>query len=138
MAFSVLLLLSCNSRKDTPAPPCTTSAAAIAGPYKITAATYKSSPTAAEIDYYNILFDPCEQDDIYTFNAAGTYQIADAGLICNPPGNANRTWSLTNSTSMIIDGDPVSLESFDCKKLIIGNADIQVPGDKLKLTLTRQ
>lgn len=138
MAFSALLLLSCNSKDDTPASPCTTSAATIAGPYKITAATYKSSPTAAEIDYYNILFDPCEQDDIYTFNAAGSYQIADAGLVCSPTSNDNGTWSLTNSTSMIIDGDPVSLESFDCKKLMIGNADTQVPGDKLKLTLTRQ
>lgn len=138
MAFSVLLLLSCNSKKDTPAPPCTTSAANIAGPYKITAATYKSSPTATEIDYYNILFDPCEQDDIYTFNAAGTYQIADAGVVCSPTSADNGTWSLTGTSAMVIDGDPVLLESFDCKKLVIANTDTQVPGDKLKLTLTRQ
>ena len=39
---------------------------------------------------------------------------------------------------MVIDGDPVNLESFDCNKLIIVNTDTQVSGDRLKLTLTRQ
>lgn len=59
-------------------------------------------------------------------------------LFVLPPGNDDGTWSLTGTTVMVIDGDPVNLESFDCNKLIIVNTDTQVSGDRLKLTLTRQ
>ncbi len=132
--LSAFILFSCKKNENN----CTTSVAAIAGSYKITAATYKASATAAETDYYNILFEPCERDDVYTFTAAGTYQLADVGMICTPSGSDNGTWSLTGTTVMTIDGDPVTLESFDCKQLILVNTDTQAAGDKLKLTLTRQ
>ena len=138
IVLTVFFFLSCSHDKENVPAPCTTTTAAVAGPYKITAATYQASSTSAETDYYNILFDPCERDDIYTFNAAGTYQIADAGLACSPSSNDNGTWSLTGTTGMVIDGDAVSLESFDCKKLILVNTNIQTQGDRLKLTLTRQ
>lgn len=129
------ILFSCKKKNENN---CTITAAAIAGSYKITAATYKTNATATETDYFNILFEPCERDDVYTFNAAGTYQLADVGMICTPSGSDNGTWSLSGTTVMTIDGDPVTLESFDCKQLILVNTDTQAAGDKLKLTLTRQ
>ena len=133
--LSVFILFSCKKKNENT---CTISAAVIAGSYKITAATYKASATAAETDYLNILFELCERDDIYTFNAAGTYQLADVGMICTPSGSDNGTWSLSGTTVITIDGDPLTLESFDCKQLILVNTDTQAAGDKLKLTLTRQ
>jgi hypothetical protein len=128
-------ITSCKKHDDAPA--CTTDTASVSGSYKITAVTYKESATAAEVDYFNILFDACERDDIYTFQANGTYQITDAGMVCSPSGNDNGIWSLSGST-MTIDGDANAIESFDCKALVFVNQDVQVTGDKLKLTLTKQ
>ena len=59
-------------------------------------------------------------------------------MICTPPANDDGTWLLTGPTILVIDGDPVTIESFDCKKLIFVNTDTQVSGDLLKLTLTWQ
>lgn len=129
-----LLITAC--KKD---PTCTTNAASIAGAYKITAVTYKASASSAEIDYFNTLFsDPCDRDNVYTFQTNGTYQIKDAGIVCSPNGDDNGTWSFVSANSMTIDGDPLILESFDCKTLVLVNTDIQTAGDRLKLTLTKQ
>lgn len=133
--LAALFLFFCKKDKET----CIINASSISGSYKITAVTYKASATAAETDYFNILFpDACERDDVFTFIAGGTYHIADVGIVCSPSGDDNGTWSLSGTTSMLIDGDAVELESFDCKKLITVNTDTQVSGDRLKLTLTRQ
>lgn len=136
VAITTLLFLSCS--KDPENPTCTTSSATIAGSYKVTAATYKASPSAPEIDYINVLNDACERDDIITFNSNGTYQYTDAGIVCSPSGNDIGTWSLTGTTSITIDGDAAILESFDCKTLILANTDTQVAGDRIKITLTKQ
>ena len=132
--ITALFITAC--KKD---PSCTTNAASIAGAYKITAVTYKASASSAEIDYFNILFsDACDRDNVYTFQTNGTYQIKDAGVVCNPNGDDNGTWSFVSPNSMTIDGDPVILESFDCKTLVVVNTDIQTASDRLKLTLTKQ
>jgi len=39
---------------------------------------------------------------------------------------------------MNIDGDLTTIDSFDCKTLVLVNNDVNVSGDKLKITLTRQ
>jgi hypothetical protein len=135
--LTVLFFTACEKDDDTPS--CTTNTASIAGPYKITAVTYKASASSAEMDYFNMLFpDACERDDVYTFQTNSTYQIKDAGVVCTPNGDDNGTWSFVSANSMIIDGDQVTLESFDCKTLVLVNTDTQTPGDKLKLTLTKQ
>ncbi|MEO6613643.1 MAG: lipocalin family protein [Chitinophagaceae bacterium] len=118
---------------------CNINAASISGAYKITAVTYKANSSSAEIDYFNTLFpDPCDRDNVYTFQTNGTYQIKDAGVICSPNGDDNGTWSFVSENSLTIDGDPVILEKFDCKTLVVVNTDIQTAGDRLKLTLTKQ
>jgi hypothetical protein len=42
-----------------------------------------------------------------------TYEVADAGVKCNPPGNTNGTWSLTNNTTIVLDGVPGTIRKFD-------------------------
>ena len=119
-------------------PTCETNQTSISGAYKITAATYKASNSSAEIDYFNTLFpDACDRDNVYTFQTNGTYQIKDAGVVCTPNGDDNGTWSFASANNMIIDGDPVILESFDCKTLVMVNTDVQTASDRLKLTLTK-
>jgi len=136
IVLSAFVLFSCSKDKDEDSS-CATNTASISGPYKITAMTYKESPSSAEMDYLNIILDEaCRRDDIYTFNTNDTYQIADAGSVCSPAGDENGTWSLSGNT-MTIDGDPATIGSFDCKTLVLVNTDTQVPGDQLKITMTR-
>lgn len=134
--ITVLFITGC--KKDAE-PACTTDAASIAGAYKITAVTYKASASSTETDYFNLLFpDACDRDNVYTFQSNSTYQIKDAGTVCTPNGDDNGTWSFVSASTMMIDGDMVNLESFNCKNLVLINNDTQIMGDKLKLTLTKQ
>ncbi len=136
IAITALFVIACKKEKNDSS--CTADAASIAGAYKITAVTYKANASAAEQDYFNILFpDPCEQDDVYTFQVNGTYQIRDAGTVCSPSGDDNGTWSVSGNT-MVIDGDATAIENFNCKTLVIMNTDTDITGDQLKLTLTKQ
>ena len=128
-----VLFFSCDKKDE-----CSTNAASISGTYKITAYTYKASPTSADQDYYPILFsDACERDDELTFNSNGTYQKTDVGVVCAPPQNDNGSWSLSGNT-LTVDGNPENIESFDCKTLIVATTDFNVPGDKLKITLVKK
>jgi len=136
IAITSLFVIACKKKKNDSS--CATDVASISGAYKITAATYKANASAAEQDYFNILFaDPCQRDDIYTFQTNGTYELKDAGTVCSPAGDSNGTWSVSANT-MVIDGDATAIESFDCKTLVIVNTDTNVTGDQLKLTLTKQ
>ena len=139
IVFPLVLMVIFSCKKNTNNnPSCTTDAASISGSYKITAYTYKESPSLPETDYYTILFpDACERDDILTFNKNGTYQKTDAGIVCSPPENDNGTWVLSGNT-VSINGDPETIESFDCKTLVVAFTDFLTPGDKLKITLVRQ
>ena len=133
LLFVTVLFFACNKPDK-----CATNVSSISGVYKITAYTYKETPTSPEQDYYPILFpDACERDDELTFNANGTYQKTDVGSACNPPENDNGTWSLSANT-ITINGDPGPVESFDCKTLVISSTDFLVTGDKLKITLIKK
>ena len=69
--FAFSLFTSCKKDKDKT---CALSVTAVAGNYKITAIRYKATPASAETDYFNIFFtDPCERDDVFSYNANGTY-----------------------------------------------------------------
>ena len=138
IVLSAVVFFSCKKDSKNEPQPCTISTTAISGSYKITGAGYKANATAPEIDYYTTLFpDACQRDDVYTFKADGTYQIADVGSVCSPSGSDVGTWAVVGNT-MQVDGDPTTIESFDCKTLVLVNMDIDVAGDRLKLTLTKQ
>lgn len=131
-----LLIFSC--KKDKEEKRCATDVASIAGSYKFTGYAYKASPSSPEEDWFdNIFAEDCEKDDILAFSSSGNYTITDAGIVCSPSGDDNGTWSLSGTT-MTIDGDATTIESFDCKTLVLANTDLMVTGDKLKITLTRQ
>lgn len=132
--LSLVLLFSCSK----PETECTTSVASISGSYNITAYSYKESASSPETDYYPVLFpDACERDDVLTFNVNGTYQKTDERVVCSPPENDNGTWALSGNT-MTVNGDLNTIESFDCKTLVVVSTDFLIPGDKLKITLIRQ
>jgi hypothetical protein len=133
IVLSAFVLFSCKKDKNE----CTTSVSAISGAYKITSMLYKENASASETEVFPIWFDACERDDVLTFNTNGTYQETDAGIKCSPPGDDDGTWALSGNT-MTIDGDPTTLESFDCKTLVLVNSDTQVAGDRVKITLIRQ
>lgn len=133
LSLLAIIGFSCK-KKDS----CGVNVNSISGSYKVTGYGYKSSSSATEIDYYNIIFPyTCQRDDIYTFNNNGTYHIADAGTVCTPNGSDDGTWSLTGNT-VTIDGDAASVQSFDCHTWVIVVPDTQVPGDQLRITLTKQ
>ena len=130
-----MLIFSCKKDKGSS---CTISMASISGSYKKTAVTYKASATSAEVDYFSTVFpDACEWDDINTFDTNGTSHLTDAGIVCSPPSTDNGTWSLSGNI-MTTGGVPFTIESFDCKTLVLSFPNIQVAGDKLKITHTRQ
>src|SRR5260221_2172055 len=139
LSLVLLVFYSCKKDKDTTTnTSCFTDIASISGLYKITGYTYKETPSSAEEDYYSTLFpDACDRDNILTLNANGTYQLTDAGIVCSQPGNDNGTWTLSGNT-LAKDGDPTTIESFNCKTLVLVNSDTQTPADKLKIKLTRQ
>lgn len=128
------LLASCKKDAET----CTLSTSAVSATYEITAVRYKASPSSSEVDYYNQFFpDPCQRDDRITLNSNGTYIMTDAGVACTPPGDDNGTWSLSGNT-MTIDGEATNVDNFNCSTLTISISDVNTPGDRLILVLTRR
>jgi len=130
-----IVLFSCSKKDDNN---CATDVAHISGSYKITKVTYKPDAASPESDYFNTLFtDACERDNLYTFKSDGTYLLADVGIACDPIDSDDGTWSISGNT-MQIDGEPIVVEKFDCKILVLKNSGIDVDGDELRLTLTRE
>jgi len=133
LLLPTVLFFSCKKDKK-----CSVNSADISGTYRLAAYTYKQTPTSPDQDYYPILFpDACNRDDEMTLNVNGTYQKTDVGIVCSPPENENGTWSLSGN-NMTVDGDVLNIESFDCNTLVIASPDFMIPGDKLKITLTRK
>jgi len=132
--FLFFLFISCN--KDDDPPTCTTTAATLTGTYKVIASTYKETPTSDETDEY-ALREACEKDDLIVLNSNNTYNATDAGIACAPPNDDSGSWSLSGST-LTIDGDPVTIKSFDCKTLVLISKDDLISGDETSLTLQKQ
>ena len=128
-------LFSCSKDSSTNQS-CDITEANIVGSYKLTAASYKASPTSAPIDVYSLL-EQCERDDIGTFKADHTVSNADVGVVCNPPNNYNDTWRLTNG-NLVQGGDSAKVKSFDCKTLVLSTVDQQTAGDETTFTFTKQ
>ena len=132
--LSIAFLFSCN--KD-PKEECTTNITSLSTTYRITAYTYKPTPTSPEQDYFAILFpDACDRDNNLTLSTNGTYVITDAGMVCAPPRTEDGVWSLSGN-NMTLDGDPTVIESFNCQTLVISFADFMTAGDKMKITLVK-
>ena len=132
VTLAALTLISCKKDKDE----CTTSTATLSGNYRQTAIKYKQTPTSAEQDFFAAL-DACEKDDILALNANGAYSYQDAGTVCTPNGSYSGTWSYSGST-ITVDGDAATIQSFDCTSLVIYIENAIVPGDRITTTLVKQ
>jgi len=133
--LTLIILFSCKDKKDDKV--CTTSVESISGSYKITSMSYKENVSAVATEVFSTWVEECDRDNVLTFNTNGSYHTADAGTTCSPSSDDDGTWSLSGNT-MVTDGDPAIIESYDCKTLVLSQTDIEIPGDKLKLTLTKQ
>jgi hypothetical protein len=131
--IALFALGSCKKKKDT----CAINATSVSGTYRITAIMYKANSSATEMNIYDTYYDACEKDDLYKFLAAGLFEYEDAGTDCSPAGDYSGTWSLSGNT-IVVDGDPATVESFDCTNLYISVADFFNAGDKATFTFVRQ
>ncbi|MEP6597536.1 MAG: lipocalin family protein, partial [Ginsengibacter sp.] len=89
-------------KKDDKPNTCALTEANLAGSYKVESIKYKLTPTSSEVDG-SFAFEPCELDDVTTFNTNHTYTYTDAGTACDPKGDDTGTWSLVGD-SLIVDG----------------------------------
>ncbi|HEY6975629.1 MAG TPA: lipocalin family protein [Chitinophagaceae bacterium] len=87
--IAAMALFSCNKDDDNNPPEITMQS--LAGDYMITSAKVNG------IDVLDTYLDPCQQDDVYTLQADGTYTITDAGTTCNPRSDTTGTWSLSGN-----------------------------------------
>jgi hypothetical protein len=129
-------LVSCKKDDSTPDTKCFTDILYLTGSYKTTAIKYKASNSSPEQDYFALL-DACEKDDVVKLNANGTADYQDAGTVCSPNGTYSSTWSL-NGNTIIMDGTAGTIQSFDCKKLIVSVSGALVPGDTYTVTYEKQ
>jgi hypothetical protein len=134
---SLVILGACQKEKNnSPSNNCPLNIFTIAGYYSFTSLKYKQTSTSAEIDWMQFLA-PCERDDEVFLSVNGTYTYTDKGLVCDPDGNEGGTWQLKGNTLTsdgLING---TIEKFDCKTLVFYVLDINVPGDRMTLVLTR-
>ncbi|PSL47361.1 lipocalin-like protein [Chitinophaga niastensis] len=130
------MLFSCKKEKSN-TPECSISITNLSGSYKLTALQYKSTVTAAPVDYLASM-DACEKDDIITLKSNGTYDYNDAGTVCTPKKTDHGTWKLNGST-LTSDGTlNGTIASYDCKTLIYYVENSIVAGDKLTFTMVKQ
>ncbi len=121
LSLSALVVLATACKKDEDEPIAITKEN-IAGAYKLGTIKYKigSSP---EIDITNQV-DACEKDDIQTFLVNNTYNYTDAGTQCSPNGDDSGVWSLSSTTSMIIDGETFTITKFDGQVLELQYSEV--------------
>lgn len=115
-ALSVVALLATSCKKDDAEKSSNVTATKenLTGSYMLSkvAAQVGSYP---ESDVTNVYLEQCDRDDIYKLNADDTYQVVDAGEQCD--NDYQGDWSLTNATTIVIDGDTYTIRKFDGKSL---------------------
>jgi hypothetical protein len=140
--FKIMLLVttvgfvSCKKDKDVPAA-CEFTQNSLAGTYQLTALKYRSSPSAAEVDYLTFM-EVCERDDRIRLNNNGTYNYTDEGFVCSPTRSEDGTWSVTGNQ---LESDGLltgTIISYDCKVLTYCVEGVYTDGDRLTFTMTKQ
>ena len=130
------MFFSCKKEKSSTSE-CAISMAGLSGSYKLTALHYKTSATAAPVDYLSYM-DDCEKDDILILKNDGTYNVNDAGTVCTPSNVQNGTW-LVKGNTLISDGKlNGTVASYDCKTLVYYTDNAIVARDRLTFTMVKQ
>lgn len=120
LGFSVVALLATAScKKDNNNTQVTPTKENLVGTYKMTAATMNNiNVFNNSIESLN-MFEACDRDDLYKLNADLTYEVIDAGTVCDPDNSYTSEWDLTNSTTIVVDGEAGTINSFDGKTLVV-------------------
>lgn len=110
----VILATSCKKDKDDDAP-VTPTVQNLAGTYKVTKIEMQvtGQPAVPITDQFNSQLEPCQKDNVHKLNADLTYQWVDAGTKCDPDESYADTWSLTNSTTIVVDDATYTIKSFN-------------------------
>ncbi len=134
----MVLLSACKKDKDEKKDDnCSLSETNLVAHYKITSVKYQDSTSAPEVEVIDDFLEPCEKDDIFTFNADHTYENTDAGTICDENNTYDGSWSLSENV-LSVDGDPALIENFTCTGFSAVVTDFDFAGDKLTVTYTKQ
>jgi hypothetical protein len=135
VSAAVMLLTACNKDEDEEPGPITPTVANLTGSYKITASTANGVNVFDNGNTAMNFYEPCMRDDVYTLVGNGSYTLTDAGTQCNPPGDDTGTWSLTNATTLNIDGSDWTINSWNGKTLVVS---MSFQGATFQETYTRQ
>jgi len=101
---------------------CELTVAALAGKYKIVAASYVEA--SGDRDVLHEIYDDCELDDINELKADKTFVYTDGGEKCDPDGSTSGTWDVnTNSRILILNTGTSTILSFNCKELVVTYRD---------------
>jgi Lipocalin-like domain len=139
LLVGTLVLGSCKKKDDDTPPVCEKTAAGIAGNYKTTKVEVNTGGGFSDVT--NVLLDVCEKDDVYKFNANGTFQYEDAGTVCSPSGSGTGTWSVANgkltaaNSGSSFDFASATINSNDCTTFIVEESQ---QGSTIKVTFTKQ
>ncbi len=137
--FALLLLQACSKSENKPAG-CVTTVASLSGVYKKTAITYRSSANATPADQFSRLPE-CEKDDTIELLSDGSLSFTDAGLGCGvpPPPGMPSSWTLENGNTRLLFADQaMTIQSFNCRELVLVETDVFSPGDSRATTYTKQ
>lgn len=114
---------------------CELSVAALAGKYKIVAASYVEA--SGDRDVLHEIYDDCELDDINELKADKTFAYTDAGEKCDPDGSTSGNWDVNaNSRMLILNAGTSTILSFTCKELVVTYRDYG--GNIVKETYRKQ
>ncbi|WP_353125486.1 lipocalin family protein [Parapedobacter pyrenivorans] len=101
---------------------CEITVAALAGKYKIVAASYVEA--SGDRDVLHEIYDDCELDDINELKADKTFVYTDAGEKCKPDMSESGTWNVNaNSRILMLNAGTSTILSFTCKELVVTYRD---------------
>lgn len=113
----------------------------VSGTYTITKVEAKVSNSRADIttDYFRSFAEECDRDNTITFELNGIYVEKDGTMKCDPSSDSDGTWSITNSSTLSIDGELIGVESFTGNNLMLVE-DYSYSGQQGKIirTLTKK
>ena len=139
IAFSALALVFTSCKKDEETKTSTPTKENLTGVWMMTAANISSGGSSINVfdntdEIINIV-PPCERDDKYHLNADLSFQQEDAGTQCDPTTATTGEWALTNTTTINIDGEVSTIDSFDGKTMVVS---VDQGNGKLTTTFVKQ
>lgn len=115
----MLFLSSCN-KDDDKKDPSAINKENLAGSYTLAVVTGKVNGVEVDVTNNQSILPACKKDDILTLKSDYTFVSTDAGVKCSPDGSDSGTWSLPNTSTIIIKDQTLNIISFDGTNLKVG------------------